>query len=135
MDFMSDRCKILVADDQPGVLRLLQEILEEDGYDVITARDGRQILELISREPPGLILMDLKMPGMDGKQVLEELKKTDRKIPVIVMTAYDKNEIVEDINLEIKYYLRKPFDLEEIRSVIKGFTGTAGGLSSKGEDS
>ncbi|MCF8011281.1 MAG: response regulator [Clostridiales bacterium] len=132
---MSDRCKILVADDQPGVLRLLQEILEEDGYDVITARDGRQILELISREPPGLILMDLKMPGMDGKQVLEELKKTDRKIPVIVMTAYDKNEIVEDINLEIKYYLRKPFDLEEIRSVIKGFTGTAGGLSSKGEDS
>ncbi len=81
--------KILVADDEPDVVRVLTSLLEARGYEVIQAFDGKEALEQAAREKPDLILLDLDMPGMDGYEVLFYLKRDERlkQIPVIVFTG------------------------------------------------
>jgi len=109
---------ILIADDQPDNLLLLARYLENEGYNYIKAKDGRETLQKIRRETPDLVLLDVNMPHMDGFAVLEEMRADPaiRNIPVIILTAarLDSMDIQLGLNLGADDYITKPFDRQEL---------------------
>jgi len=121
------RPKILVVDDEPFMLRLIQHHLENAGYEMIKARNGREAVETAARDNPLLIVMDAMMPNTDGFAALRQLKQepSTRSIPVIMLTAnphkYSREE-AESSGAAI--FLTKPFSptqlLEEIRKHTRG---------------
>jgi len=112
--------RILVVDDQIGVRRLLFEAFNEEGYEVELAASGLEALEKAKAAIPDIILMDMKMPGMNGLEALQEIKKVRESIPVVMMTAYGELEIVaEAMKLGIQRYVTKPFDINELRDIVR----------------
>lgn len=112
--------KILVVDDQKTVCYSLQRFLQSEGYDVITAVNGRDALELIKTSEPDVVVMDLRMPEMDGIEVLEKIKASFVKIQVIMMTAFSTTEkAIQAMKLGAYEYLIKPFDNNELLACIK----------------
>ncbi|MEK4566519.1 response regulator [Alkalihalobacillus sp. FSL R5-0424] len=112
--------KLLVVDDQYGIRVLLNEILQKDGYSVHQAANGVQALSIVQDENPDLILLDMKIPGMDGLEILRRIKVTHPDIRVIMMTAYGElNLINEAIELGAVSYFSKPFDIDDVRQVIR----------------
>ncbi len=107
--------KVLVIDDEAGVRRTLSMILEDEGYQVIAASDGREGLERALKEEPDLILCDIRMPRMDGLEFLEEYKKKNGQALVITITAYGSNELAVEAMKKGAYdYLPKPFTTAEV---------------------
>ena len=80
------RTKVLVVDDEQDILDLVRYHLEREGYQVVGCRDGRAALDLVSRERPDLVVLDLLMPGVDGLEVCRRLRQ-DSAIPIIMLTA------------------------------------------------
>ncbi len=114
------KANLLVVDDQMGVRRLLYEAFKEEGYEVEVAASGHEALEKVKIAMPDLILMDMKMPGMNGLETLHEIKKINDSAVVIMMTAYGELEIVaEAMKVGIKEYVTKPFDINELRETVK----------------
>ena len=113
-------CDLLVVDDQPGIRRLLYEVFSDDGYRVDTVAGGVEAINKALQLRPWVILLDMKMPGMNGLETLRELKKVYSDAAVILMTAYGELEIViQAQKLGVDQYINKPFDLEEIRTLVK----------------
>lgn len=114
--------RILVTDDEPDVLMIVQTGLEAEGYDVITATNGPDALEIAEREQPDLILLDVMMPNMDGFEVLGKLKDGDKtaKIPVIMLTGLsDRSKIQQALVSGIDYYVVKPFDFDDLTNKVR----------------
>lgn len=112
--------KILVVDDQLGVRRLLFETFREDQHEVEMAANGEEAVELLKSFKPNLILMDMKMPGMNGIETLRQIRSLDRQVGVIMMTAYgDAQNMEQAKELGILHYLGKPFDLFELRERVR----------------
>ncbi len=118
--------KILIVDDEPDILRAAEIRLMSFGYEVITASDGNDALNLIQRDTPDLILLDMRLPHMDGDKICAMLKADDKfkHIPIIIFTASS------DLNASNKIkesgadgYLIKPFAPEELLHIIKKFLG------------
>ena len=117
--------KILVVDDQLGVRRLLFETFREDQHEVEMAANGEKALLLLNSFEPDLILMDMKMPGMNGIETLAQIRSVNQKVGVIMMTAYgDAQNMEQAKELGILYYIGKPFDLFELRERVGGFLKT-----------
>jgi two-component system response regulator AtoC len=111
---------ILVVDDERVMRDSLSEWLREDGYEVVAVEDGAQALNKVHSEKWDVLLVDLKMPGMDGIEVLTEVKKFDQDIPVIIMTAYATVDSAVRAMKEGAYdYIVKPFNPEEIGLAIR----------------
>jgi len=114
------RHRLLVVDDQMGVRRLLFEAFKEEGYAIELAASGHEAVEKVKFGIPDIILMDMKMPGMNGLETLQEIKKIHDDILVIIMTAYGELEVVSEAKkLGIKEYITKPFDINELRRLVK----------------
>lgn len=112
--------KILVVDDQFGVRRLLFETFREDQHEVEMAANGAEALQLLITFKPDLILMDMKMPGMNGIETLGQIRALDNRVGVIMMTAYGDTQNMEQAkDLGILYYMGKPFDLFELRERVR----------------
>ena len=112
--------KILVVDDQFGVRRLLFETFSEDHHEVEMAANGTEALQLLKTFEPDIILMDMKMPGMNGLETLGHIRALDRRVKVIMMTAYGDTQNMEQAkDLGILYYMGKPFDLFELRERVR----------------
>lgn len=112
--------KILVVDDQYGIRVLLCEILQKDGYKMFEAANGVKALQIVEEEQPDLVLLDMKIPGMDGLEILRRIKEKHAHVHVIMMTAYGElNLINEAMNLGAITHFAKPFDIDDIREVIK----------------
>ena len=116
--------KILVVDDEWELRNLLTEFLTGEGYDVIQASNGEEALELAEKEEPQVILLDVKMPGIDGIEVCRRLKEEDktRFIPVIMVTALEDRDV--DAFVEgADDFVTKPFSLMEfsfrVRSMLR----------------
>ncbi len=115
--------KILIADDKPEVVELITASLKGEGYQIITASDGREALEKIGKEKPDLVLLDIIMPKMDGFEVLIEAKKDQKTkdIPIIMLTAegqrLDKDK---GIKLGAEDYIIKPFSPSYLLTKIEG---------------
>ncbi|ATW26002.1 response regulator [Candidatus Formimonas warabiya] len=111
---------ILIVDDQLGVRRLLFEALKDEFMAVYTAGSGIEAIEQVQECNPDLVVMDMKMPRMNGLEVLKTLRQMKYDNPVIMMTAYGELEIVsEAAKMGVKKHITKPFDLKELRVLIK----------------
>ena len=117
--------KLLLADDNKDLVRVLQRRLSEEGYEVVVAFDGKETLAKVKEDKPDIILLDLMMPELNGFEVLKEIKKMreenkDKRRPVIIISGKgDLEDVVKCYNLEADHYLNKPFSIEEMRSAIK----------------
>lgn len=111
---------ILIVDDEVHICNSLGKLLAQEGYDVRTATSGAQAIDVARQEPIGLTLLDLIMPGMNGIRVLQEIKKIDESIVVIMMTGYGALDTAKKAMMLGAYdYITKPIDLEFLIQVIK----------------
>ena len=112
--------KILVADDEQEIRNLLNHFLKGQGYEVVLASDGNQALKLAAEENPQLIILDIKMPGLDGLEACTRLKQKvqTKLIPVIVITGFEDNKM-EALNRGADDFVNKPFDMAEISIRVK----------------
>ena len=112
--------KILVADDEQEIRNLLDHFLKGQGYEVVLASDGNQALKLAAEENPQVIILDIKMPGLDGLEVCKRLKEKEQTklIPVIVITGFTDNKMAA-LNIGADDFVNKPFDMAEISSRVK----------------
>ena len=114
------KTKILVIDDDPKVSWILSEGLSSK-FEFLSARDGSEGIQMVSTEKPELILLDIKMPGMSGLEVLEKLNKIDDRPEVIMVSGHgETNYIVESVKLGAAEFVNKPFDVQEIEIHING---------------
>ena len=114
--------KILLVDDSPSNNLLLQNILEEEGYAPITSFDGKNALEIIRKEKPDLVLLDIMMPEIDGFEVLEDIVTNDdtKDIKVIIITARkDTEDRNRAIDLGVIDYIIKPIDIDYLLKRIE----------------
>jgi two-component system, chemotaxis family, chemotaxis protein CheY len=112
--------KILVIDDEQGIRDLLDTLLRRKGYDVVLAESGRQGLELFRRERPDVIVLDLKMPEMDGLTVLRQIKNLDPGKPVIILTGAGTAEAEQQVRaLGVTEYVEKEFSLHLLGDSLK----------------
>jgi len=114
------KSKILVIEDEKNMREILKILLEGEGYEVSTATDGVEGLGWINREIFDLIITDIKMPGLDGFQVLKKAQELSPETLVIMITAFGTTEsAIESMKLGAYDYLHKPFKIDEIRLVVK----------------
>ena len=106
---------VLVVDDEKNYPLILGAVLEEEGFEVLTANSGREALEIQKTSDVDLVLTDMKMPSMDGIELLEKIKAKDPDMPVIMMTAYGSvDKAVEAMGKGAYSYILKPFDNEKL---------------------
>jgi two-component system response regulator HydG len=109
------KTRILVVDDEPSARSGMKKLLEQEGYDVETAADGAQALLILADRAPALIITDLKMPNLDGVQLLAKIREQDREIPTIVATAFeDAATAVRAMRAGAADYLTKPIDFDAL---------------------
>lgn len=114
--------KILIVDDQFGIRILLNEVMMREGYETYQAANGLQALEIVQNHAPDLILLDMKIPGMDGIEILKRVKKIDPDIRVIIMTAYGELDMIQEAKeLGAITHFAKPFDIDDIRKAVRDY--------------
>ena len=111
--------KILIVDDEPRYLRLLEANLRSDGYDVVSAMDGLQAVEVFSSDPVDLILMDVMMPNLDGFAACQRIRQFSN-VPIIILTAKgEEQDRVRGLDLGADDYLVKPFSATELLARVR----------------
>lgn len=119
--------KILVCDDERHIVRLIQVNLERQGYQVVTAFDGKEGLEKIKAEKPNCVVLDVMMPYMDGFEVLKSLRRDPEteNLPVIMLTAKAQDkDVFEGYHYGADMYLTKPFNPMELVTFVKRITAS-----------
>jgi two-component system, response regulator, stage 0 sporulation protein F len=112
--------KVLVVDDQFGIRVLLQEVLQREGFEVFQAPNGQTALEIVQKHQPDLILLDMKIPGMDGLEILRNIRKLELDTKVIMMTAYGELDLIQEaMEMGALAHFTKPFDIDELRQAVK----------------
>jgi len=123
--------KVLIVDDQNGIRILLMEVFSSEGYTTFQASNGKLALEIVKKESPDLVLLDMKIPGMDGLEILKHVKAINRDIKVIMMTAYGELDMIKEAtDLGALMHFTKPFDIDEMRMAVN-MQLRGGGSSSK----
>lgn len=111
-----DKKKVLIVDDQNGIRVLLLEVFSNEGYQTFQAANGKIALEIVKNESPDLVLLDMKIPGMDGLEILKHIKSINPDIKVIMMTAYGELDMIKEAtDLGALMHFTKPFDIDEMR--------------------
>jgi two-component system, OmpR family, alkaline phosphatase synthesis response regulator PhoP len=114
--------KILLVDDHPDIVRLLQISLKPEGHTILTAHDGKEALRLVNEERPDVVVLDVVMPEVDGFRVLNRIK-TDPELcgtTVVMLTVKDQpEEIALGVGIGADFYLSKPFKPTEVTSLIR----------------
>jgi len=117
--------KILVVDDEQDIRDFAKSFFEKRNIDVITASGGNEALELIEKENPDLVLLDIHMEEMSGVDVLKKLREAKNDVKVIMVTGVEEEAIVNEANSwGIRGYVHKPLVLEELEKIVMGELGT-----------
>ncbi|MBI4523141.1 MAG: response regulator [Deltaproteobacteria bacterium] len=112
--------RVLVVDDEEDILEVIQDRLEAYGFTVVTAGTGLEALKKLSTEKYDGVFMDVKMPEMDGIEALEEIRKHDKKTPVLIVTSSSTREAaIEALAKGANAYILKPFEWEELKAKIE----------------
>mgnify|MGYP000106101374 FL=1 len=115
-----ERARILIADDEEGIRESLNLILGEE-HDLVFAKDGEETLSHLTQESFGLALLDIKMPKLDGLEVLRRLQGKNLTTPILMLTAYQSVELAKEaVKLGARDYLPKPFEREQILTAVHG---------------
>ncbi|MFZ5905988.1 MAG: response regulator [Nitrospirota bacterium] len=113
------RTKVLLVDDEMEFASALAERLQMRNYDVRTASNGLEAMALFHSSPPDVVLLDLKIPGMDGLEILRNIKKFDPTIQVLMLTGHgDKESVQKGMQSGALEYIMKPIDIDELTSKI-----------------
>lgn len=116
------RKKVLIADDHPPTVTMIQEVLEAEGYDVVAAANGPECLLAVEREKPDLVILDVIMPIMDGVKTLQVLRANEetKDLPVIILSIKGKGaDISAGLVAGADLYFTKPFDLGQLVATVK----------------
>lgn len=117
--------KLLVLDDEVGICEFLKAFFSGKKYEVFTATTGEEALEIVKKEQPQVMLLDMKLPDIQGLEVLRRAKKIDEEIVVVGMTGYKDSELAKDAKeLGVEDYIYKPLNLDALEEI-------AGKLSEK----
>lgn len=119
--------KVLIAEDSSVIQNLTRKILEIQNYQIASAKNGKQVLDMLNKEDYDLILMDINMPAMDGVECAKEIRAMDdeRKasIPIIAITGNARNYTLEDFkNVGINEFLPKPLNFDDLVNTVKKYT-------------
>ena len=116
---LPEKKQVLIVDDEPNLRKILAAQLSRDGYDVMTAEDGEQGLQMLRDHHIDLVVTDLKMPKVDGMTLLREALREDPELPVVMITAHGTvDTAVEALKTGAFDYLTKPFDKDEVRQIV-----------------
>ncbi len=119
-----EKTLVLVVDDQFADRETLKAILEDKGYRVATAKDGAEAIKMVKEKHYDIIFLDVKLPGMNGVQVFEQVKKIDPKAAVIMMTGYSVEDLVRRAVSQGAYTcIYKPFDMEKVIGLVEEICG------------
>jgi two-component system response regulator (stage 0 sporulation protein F) len=111
---------ILVVDDQPAIRQLLFEALQDDRWEVRLASGAFEALQQVACDPPTLAIIDLRLPGMSGLELLREMRKLEYRGEVLVLSAYSDTDLLAEARaLGASYWLTKPFDLDDLQSLVE----------------
>lgn len=119
--------KIIVADDEPIVRQVIKRVLQSEGYDVIEAENGEEAVKRVKEEKPALLILDVRMPVMDGMKacrVIRQLDEPVRNVPIIILTAVDTilgRRLSAELGVEV--YLTKPISPRELRNRVRELIG------------
>jgi len=117
---MAEKQKILIIDDEQGIVEELQDFLEDEGYWIETALDGKRGMELLDSFKPRLVVTDLKLPDFSGIDILKKCRTHYPDIKVIVCTGYVDQVLIDEAEaLERDAFIQKPFDLEFMKKEIE----------------
>lgn len=114
--------KILVVDDDPSSIKLIQHVLELEGYDVVVAENGLQALKKAASENPDFVILDLMLPGVDGFEVCRRMRKESNTahVPILILSGKeDEANMVEAFKVGADAYMIKPFKSPELRGQIR----------------
>lgn len=112
--------KILIVDDEKDTCSILEKALAKEGYRAFSALSGQSALDKLKKMRPDLVLLDIRMPKMDGIEVLKRIKRIDKSIAVVMITAYGALDTVQWAKKYRAYdYVSKPFDMDFIKAVIR----------------
>ena len=119
MEMSKSMARILVVDDEPWQVQFVQEYLELLGYGTLTAMDGQIAVELADAQEPDLILLDIRMPGIDGYEVCRRVRKFST-VPIIMLSTLSRDsDILKGLKAGADDYVTKPFGLDELRTRIQ----------------
>lgn len=117
----ADGGRVLVVDDDPSILRMLRIVFMGDGYDVTTATNGVEALDAVQKDAPGVIVLDLEMPLMDGREFFRELRSRGYEMPVLILSAYGAERARGELKAEA--FVSKPFEpdylVQEVQKLLE----------------
>lgn len=112
--------KILIVEDEPSLIFTLQDTLENEGYQTYIAQEGTEALEIVKRENPNLLILDLMLPGISGFDVCKKVRSLNYNFPIIMLTARDQEiDKVTGLNIGADDYMTKPFGVKELLARIQ----------------
>lgn len=120
--------KILIADDEPNILISLEFLMKREGYEVLLARDGQEAMDVLLRERPALVLLDVMMPIKSGFDVCCEVRASDvlRDTPILMLTAKGRDtDVAKGLALGANAYMTKPFSTKELVQKVHDMLGEA----------
>jgi DNA-binding response OmpR family regulator len=119
---MTDKKKVVVADDEPNILISLEYLMKREGHQVIVARDGHQALEAITREKPDLVLLDVMMPGKTGFEVAAAVRADESLagVKILMLTAKGRDtDVAQGLGVGADAYMTKPFATQELAAKVR----------------
>lgn len=116
----SESKKIVIVEDEPSLVFTLQDTLENEGYDVFVAKEGDKAVDIVKKENPNLMILDLMLPGMSGYDVCRKVRGMNYTFPIIMLTARDQEiDKVTGLNIGADDYMTKPFGVKELLARIQ----------------
>jgi DNA-binding response OmpR family regulator len=111
---------IMIIDDDPGIKLAFKKVLTGEDFLISTSSNSERLIDLIGTKKPRVVILDMKMPGYSGADLLRKIKKSNRKLPVIIMTAYSNMFTEKDaFMLGADAYLKKPFEINAMLSKLR----------------
>lgn len=111
--------KLLIVDDQQGIRFLLNEVFKNEGYEPLLASNGLEAIRFVENNPIDGVLLDMKIPGMDGLEILNRIKSLHKDLPVVMMTGNGDADLISNAKeLGADHFFMKPFDIFEVKDTI-----------------